>query len=101
MEWQTRGPQKAVPITRREGSSPSLVTGSHALVVKRTSCDFPKVEAQVRLLAGVLVGGGHPRGVPAARDRAKVEGEVRLLTGIWAGVANDGGYGVVALHATL
>jgi hypothetical protein len=23
---QTRGPQKAVPITRREGSSPSLVT---------------------------------------------------------------------------
>ncbi len=26
VEWQTRGPQKAVPITRREGSSPSLVT---------------------------------------------------------------------------
>src|SRR4051812_10291184 len=26
------------------------------LVVKRTSCDFPKVEDQVRLLAGVLVG---------------------------------------------
>jgi hypothetical protein len=28
VEWQTRGSQKAVPITRREGSSPSLVTGA-------------------------------------------------------------------------
>ena len=26
VEWQTRGSQKAVPITRREGSTPSLVT---------------------------------------------------------------------------
>ena len=68
-----------------------------ALVVKGTSRDSPKVEAQVRLLAGVLVGDEHPRGVPAARDRAKVEGEVRLPTGM----LTDGGYGVVALHATL
>src|SRR5262249_43970564 len=69
---------KAVP-TGREGSSPSLATGTFrgrltvgrralnpstlvrpqppdldALVVKRTSHDSPKVEAQVRLLAGVL-----------------------------------------------
>src|SRR5437588_10009184 len=28
VERQTRGPQTAVPITRREGSTPSLVTGS-------------------------------------------------------------------------
>src|SRR5262245_27036193 len=42
-----------------------------------------------------------PRSVPAARDRAKVEGEVRLLTGILAARPTDGGYGVVALHATL
>ena len=45
-----------------------------ALVVKRTSCDFPKVEAQVRLLAGVLVGewacgprGRRRPGVPTMR----------------------------------
>src|SRR5262249_41463589 len=44
---------------------------------------------------------GCPRSVPAARDRAKVEGEVRLLTGILAARPTDGGYGVVALHATL
>ena len=44
---------------------------------------------------------GCPRSVPAARDRAKVEGEVRLLTGILAARPIDGGYGVVALHATL
>ena len=68
-----------------------------ALVVKGTSWLPPKEQVQVRVLAGVLVGAEGPRSVPVARDRAKVEGEVRLLTGM----LTAGGYGVVALHATL
>src|SRR5262249_39712043 len=40
-----------------------------ALVVKRTSRDFPKVEAQVRLLAGGLVGGARGRKRPAMLGR--------------------------------
>jgi hypothetical protein len=89
--------------------------------VKRTSCDSPKVEVQVRLLAGALVlrgdrangeppalGAGHdwvrfpdlrlvrgndiPGVCRSARDSAKVADQVRFLTGI----LTDGGYGVVA-----
>ena len=78
VEWQTRGPQKAVP-TGREGSTPSLATDPFrgrltvgqralnppmlvrtqppdlcALVVKGTSWLPPKEQVQVRVLAGVF-----------------------------------------------
>ena len=69
-----------------------------ALMVKRRSWLPPKEQVQVRFLAGVLQ---YPRGVVEARDPAKVEGEVQLLTGILAQRGRSGGYGVVALHATL
>src|SRR5262245_56286424 len=97
-----------------------------ALVVKGTSWLPPKEQVQVRLLAGVLavcgdgadgeppaLGAGHngvrfpdPRLVRRedilgvcrpARDLAKVADQVRFLTGM----LTVGGYGVVALHATL
>jgi hypothetical protein len=66
VEWQTRGPQKAVP-TGREGSSPSLVTRG------------PGGETEIMAPSE----GAGPGSTPGR------------------GTASDGGYGVVALHATL
>ena len=68
------------PRTRGRARDRPAIT----LVVKRTSRDSPKVEAQVRLLAGVLFDDRYPRSVVEARDPAKVEDEVQLLTGILA-----------------
>jgi hypothetical protein len=51
-----------------------------APVVKRRSCHPAKVEVLVQLQAGVLE--EHPRSVPAARDSPKIEDQVRFLAGI-------------------
>ncbi len=60
-EWQTQRPQKPW-LNQREGSSPSLATGTGpspwdpvlALMVKGTSWLRPKEQVQVRFLVGVL-----------------------------------------------
>ena len=64
-----------------EGSIPSTVHCLVALVVKRTSCDSSKVEAQVRFLAGVLPEERYPRSVPA---------RTRLCEGRRSGSIPDG-----------
>ena len=72
-----------------EGSIPSTVHCFVALVVKRPSRDSPKVEAQVRLLAGVLVrcgdrANGEPPALGAGHNGVRFP-DLRLLSSECAG----------------